>query len=130
MQSYSFTFSSKLNISLQVGDIAYYATTEVVTGENGGADSFNTATQEVIVRVGPVTAINQSINTITCDVDDDFFIETDPFPYMFFGKDSRVNTGSIVGYYANVKFKNTSSEKGVNKGEMFAASCDVFDSSK
>ena len=129
MQSYDFQFSDKLNISLQVGDIAYYAETTSVDGENGG-DSFNTAAQEVIVRIGPVTAINQSNNTITCSADDSFSIQTDPFPYVFFGKDSRVNTGSIVGYYANVKFKNTSSDKGVNKGEMFAASCDVFDSSK
>ena len=129
MQSYDFTFASKLNISLQVGDIAYYAATTSVAGENGG-DSFNTAAQEVVVRIGPVTAISQSTNTITCDVDDSFSIDTDPFPYIFFGKDSRVNTGSIVGYYANVKFKNTSNDKGINKGEMFAASCDVFDSSK
>ena len=129
MQEYSFTFSDTLNISLQVGDIAYYATTTVVAGENG-SDSFNTATQEVIVRIGSVTAINHSTNTITCSTNDEFYIDTSSLPYIFFGKDSRVNTGSIVGYYANVKFRNTSIEKGVNKGEMFAASCDVFDSSK
>ena len=129
MQSYTFTFPSTLNISLQVGDIAYYAVTTTVAGEDGG-DSFNTAAQEVIVRIGKITAINQATNTITCETEDTFSIPDDPFPFVFFGKDNRVNTGSIVGYYANVKFRNTSTEKGINKGEMFAASCDIFESSK
>tara|TARA_B100001939_G_C16762560_1_gene538948 strand:- start:78 stop:467 length:390 start_codon:yes stop_codon:yes gene_type:complete len=129
MQSYSFTFSTNLNISLQVGDVAYYVVTTNVAGENGG-DSFNTASQESIIRIGVITAINQNTKTITCSTEDDFYIPTSPFPYIFFGKDNRVNTGSIVGYYASVKFRNTSTEKGDKKGEMFAASCEVYESSK
>ena len=127
--SISFTFPSDLNISLQEGDIAYYAATTVVSGESGG-DDFNTAPQNSIVRIGPVTSVSHATNSITCSVDDDFYMDTNSLPFVFFGKDSRVNTGSIIGYYANAKFRNTSSEKGINKGEMFAASCDVFDSSK
>tara|TARA_Y100000389_G_C17189554_1_gene378122 strand:+ start:304 stop:693 length:390 start_codon:yes stop_codon:yes gene_type:complete len=129
MPDYTFTFPTKLNISLQVGDVAYYAVTQTVAGESGG-DSFDTAEQSGIIRVGKVTAINQSTNTITCNCSDTFEIPEDPFPFMFFSKDNTVNTGSIIGYYANVRFVNNSTVKGKLKGEMFAASCDIFESSK
>ena len=129
MPDYTFTFPTTLNISLQVGDIAYYAVTQTVAGESGG-DSFDTAEQSGIIRVGKITAINQATNTITCDCSDTFSIPEDPFPFMFFSKDNTVNTGSIIGYYANVRFVNNSTVKGTLKGEMFAASCDIFESSK
>lgn len=128
MQSYTFTFSHELNISLQVGDVAYYADTSTVAGTDGGED-FDTAEQNDIIRIGVVTNIDQANNIITCSTEDTFSIPI-PLPYIFFGKDNRVNTGSIVGYYANVKFVNTSNVKGTLKGEMFAASCDIFESSK
>ena len=123
MPSETFTFPFKLNISLQVGDVLYYAET---TTEGG----FNTAAQSDIVRVGDVTAIDQDSNVVTCNVSNTFTVNENDLPYMFFGKDNRVNTGSIVGYYSKVKFVNDSTEKGIKKGEMFAASCDVFESSK
>ena len=51
-------------------------------------------------------------------------------PYMFFAKDSKFNTGSLVGYFARVKFVSDSIEKGDKKGELFSATCDTYDSSK
>ena len=46
--------------------------------------------------------------------------------FILFSKDNRVNMSSPLGYYGLAKFKNDSTIK----GEMFAASCDVFESSK
>ena len=123
MPSETFTFPFKLNISLQIGDVLYYADTTAAGG-------FDTAEQSDIIRVGDVTAINQGTNTVTCNVGNTFYVDDSDLPYMFFGKDNRVNTGSIVGYYSKVKFINNSTENGINKGEMFAASCDIFESSK
>jgi hypothetical protein len=128
MPSETFTFPHTLNISLQIGDVAYYAATSTTTGTGGGED-FDTAEQNDIIRIGAVTNIDQANNIITCSTEDTFSMPA-TLPYIFFGKDNRVNTGSIVGYYAKVRFVNTSNVKGALKGEMFAASCDIFESSK
>ena len=124
MPSYTFTFNTDLNISITIGDILYMVPTTTASG------GFNTAAQSAIKEVGPITAINFGSNTVTCTVNDLFFVDTEDSPYFFFGKDNRVNTGSLIGYFANIQFTNNSLEKGDNKGEMFAASCDIFESSK
>ena len=46
--------------------------------------------------------------------------------YFFFSKDNGINLTSITGYYAEVEFKNNSTEK----AELFATSCDITESSK
>ena len=131
MPTATFDFNFKPNISLQVGDIMYYVVTTIVSGADGG-DSFNTGSQDDIVRVGDVTAItdNSVVWTITCNVADSFYFPSDTLPYMFFGKDNKFNTGSIIGHYAEIKFTNDSIEKDKKKGEMFAASCEIYESSK
>ena len=43
-----------------------------------------------------------------------------------FGKDKSVNTTSLVGYYADVKFVNTSDEK----VELFSVGSEIAESSK
>ena len=46
--------------------------------------------------------------------------------FILFSKDNTVNCSSLVGYYGSAKFKNDSTEK----AEMFAASCEINESSK
>ena len=46
--------------------------------------------------------------------------------YYFFAKNHTINTSSLVGYYADVKFENNSTEK----AELFAVSSEVTESSK
>ena len=46
--------------------------------------------------------------------------------YFFFSKDNGVNLTSITGYYAEVEFKNNSTEK----AELFATACEITESSK
>ena len=43
-----------------------------------------------------------------------------------FAKDRTVNTSSLIGYYADVQFKNNSTEK----VELFAVSSEITESSK
>tara|TARA_B100001939_G_scaffold328236_1_gene323304 strand:+ start:12388 stop:12768 length:381 start_codon:yes stop_codon:yes gene_type:complete len=126
MPTTSFTFNFAPNVSLQVGDILYYAPTTSTGG-------FSTGSQDSIIRVGEITSItiNSATNfTVVADVSTSFGVDTNNMPYFFFGKNSVVNTGSILGYYSRVKFTNNSTEKGDKKGEMFASTCQVEESSK
>jgi len=116
MADITLTFSNEINISAQVGDIAYYCTPSV----SGG---FNTSDQSSIVEIGPIDSIVGLV--IVCDM----ALTTIPpsaNDFILFSKDNKVNTSSLLGYYGLAKFKNNSTVK----SEMFATACDVFESSK
>jgi len=103
------------NDSLQIGDLAYYVT----PSESGG---FNQSTQSPIL-IGPIEAI--TLNTI--DVDNSATNEepgADDF--IMFAKDSRINLSGLVGYYAEAKFKNNSTEK----AELYSVASEITPSSK
>ena len=46
--------------------------------------------------------------------------------FIFFSKDNKANLSSILGYYAEIEFRNNSQQE----GELFSAGCEVFESSK
>ena len=98
------------NISLQIGDVAY-----VVTPTTNGYT--NTPS-----KIGEITAINrftiEVTNTSSTPVAADDFI--------MFSKNNVVNNSSLLGYYAEVKLSNDSTEK----AELFALGSEVIQSSK
>lgn len=93
------------NASLQIGDIIYY-------DDNG-----------TIKRIGPVDTISTS--SIVCTIDGDATGLTST-SFIFFGKDNQINTSGIIGYYAEVNFKNEST----SEAELFAVNSEIFLSSK
>ena len=126
MASLSLTFPDPLNISLQIGDIAYYVATNtkggfLTTQQSGSTD------EETIVKIGAVSAINQSTNTITIGTNT---LQSNQLPttssYIFFSKDNEVNLSSILGYYASVTLKNNST----TEAELFSVGCVIGESSK
>tara|TARA_A100001201_G_scaffold135429_1_gene123726 strand:- start:35 stop:430 length:396 start_codon:yes stop_codon:yes gene_type:complete len=117
-----------LNSSVQIGDTAYY------TNPTSQAE-FNV--NNSMVEIGVITGISFSdstgsdITTITCSADDNIIPPTDgtngnPTSYIFFSKNNKVNSSSMLGYYSEVQFKNNSKAK----SELFATACEVFESSK
>ena len=64
MASLSLTFPDPLNVSLQIGDIAYYVATNTKGGFSTSQQSGNT-NEENIVKIGAISAINQATNSIT-----------------------------------------------------------------
>ena len=110
--------------SLQIGDTAYYSN---VTSSAG----FNTSSS--FTKIGTITNINNSTSlsngtattSLTCEID-----EATPTPtasdFIFFSKNNKVNLTSLLGYFASVKFKNTSTKK----AEIFSIGCEVAESSK
>tara|TARA_R100000231_G_scaffold138096_1_gene115703 strand:+ start:176 stop:517 length:342 start_codon:yes stop_codon:yes gene_type:complete len=108
------TFSQPLNVSCQVGDTAFYAPTST----SGG---FTNATSASIVNIGVITAISGSAITIQ-----NHLAVPPNSSYIFFMKDNKANLSSLLGYYAEVKFKNTST----TDAELFSVGMDIFESSK
>jgi len=109
------------NDSLQVGDQIYYATATSLGGFNVELNDSQ------IVQLGSVTQITESLTTNTIVVD---LILGVAIPsagdFIFFSKDRSVNVSSLVGYFGEVTFKNSSTDK----AELFSVACEISESSK
>lgn len=92
--------------SVQVGDTAYYQNTS-----------------GTIVQMGAVTAVTDV--SISCNIGG---LVTRPTSsdFILFSKDSRINTSSIRGYYAEVKMKNDAT----SACELYDVGSEIFESSK
>jgi len=113
-----FTFANQLNVSAQVGDIAYYApTTSSAQFQINSSD---------IIEIGIITFVNPNGLEFWCDT----MLSPSLYPgssdYIFFSKDNKANQSSVLGYYAKVKFKNNS----LDKAELYRVSADAYESSK
>ncbi len=116
------TFNFPLNVSVQVGDTAYYTKSSSVLGMHTHSN------QNDIVQIGEITAIDKVNNTITCLFNPN---PTNAMPpnsndFIMFSKDNKVNLSSLTGYYAEAQFVNDSTVE----AELFAVSTDVYSSSK
>jgi len=108
------TFSNSINTSLQIGDIIYFQT-PVTNGLFDTIDSSN------ITKHGDVTAITN--DTITVNLIGSAPIADD---YIMFAKNHTINTSSLLGYFADVKFENNSTDK----IELFSVGSEITESSK
>ena len=107
------TFTSPLNVSCKIGDTAYY----VVTSASGGFN-INSAS---VVEIGIITAISGMVVTVGNS------LATVPSgAFILFSKDNKANMSSVLGYYAEVKLKNTSTDY----CELFSVGVEAFESSK
>jgi len=99
--------NGEINVSLQPGDIIY-------------------STDPTTLRtIGTVLFVNRTNNSIR-------FVSTIPGAppvngdFLLFGKDSRVNTSGLLGYYGEAVFSTNSS----SKKELFAVNSEIFISSE
>ena len=116
------TFNFPLNVSVQVGDTAYYTKSFSVLGTHTHSN------QNDIVQIGEITAIDKVNNTITCLFNPNPTGAAPPNSndFIMFSKDNKVNLSSLTGYYAEAQFVNDSTIE----AELFAVSTDVYGSSK
>tara|TARA_R110001592_G_scaffold5392_1_gene29697 strand:+ start:10043 stop:10411 length:369 start_codon:yes stop_codon:yes gene_type:complete len=113
---------TSINVSAQVGDIVFFTP----PGNNGqllgGFDNADVATTSML---GPIISVSEGFITVEYN---NTIITTLPSQGAFisFVKDKRVNTSSLLGYYASVNFVNDST----GKVELFSVGSDISESSK
>jgi hypothetical protein len=125
MPNISIYFDKEINISAQIGDIAYYTPTE---------DSSNfKVNSSSSTRIGKIKNISYDNATEEYELVIDATVEVASNPpntttdFIFFSKDNTVNSSSVLGYYSEVKFENNSNEE---KSELFSVGFEVTESSK
>ena len=115
MPTTTLTFAQDINVSVQVGDIIYYAPAATVNQHDEITNS--------IVELGVVLSI--SGNTIVVDYQTGTILPS-ASDFIMFAKDRSANMSSLLGYFAEFKIRNNSTEK----AEMYSISVDVTESSK
>jgi len=117
------TFTHPLNVSVQPGDTIYFC--KVVNEQSGRNHASAGGTDTKPKPLGTVTQVNHNTKKVTFD---QLAGVNTPSPgsYFLFSKDNRVNTSGIIGYFAEVEFRNHSSKQ----SEIFACAVDYVESSK
>jgi hypothetical protein len=112
------TFANEIQVSTQVGDMVLYSDPASVGG-------FSTSTQSEVIMLGACLTIAADRLSMTVD-----YVNGTPFPdsnsFILFSKDKYSNPSGLLGYYAEVCFKNNSTEE----AELFGVGADIFISSK
>ena len=118
MPTATLTFTLPIQTSVQTGDLILYCNPATV-------GTFSTAAQSDVVLFG--TCLTVASNRLTMTVDHDAsVIPPTASSFILFSKDKYSNPSGLLGYYAKVCFKNTST----TKAELFGINADVFESSK
>ena len=120
MPDLTLTFPTKLNVSVAVGDTAYY----VATQDSADSSGF-TINNGDTVEIGEITSVDFPSNTIIVDTTLASGIVTISH-FIFFSKNNAASLSSILGYYAEVKMTNTST----TEAELYQVGVDTFVSSK
>jgi len=121
------TLQDSINISVQVGDILYAS---VVVNSQSGKNHPSPGSEDTKpFPLGEITKINRQTNSI--EFDPALYYVGGQIPpldlvYLFASKDNRVNMSGILGYFAEVEFKNYSSKR----AEIFVTAVDYVPSSK
>ena len=113
-------FQEDINVSLQVGDLAWYVPT---SAQGAQGNSYSTNDIDNIVLIGPVTNISGNTLIINQPL---FQASPTATDFIMFSKDNRASVSGLLGYYAEVKLINNSKDK----IELFSIGSEIFESSK
>ena len=118
MDTIILTISNAINVSLRLDDIIYYCATVL----NNDGDPIKSGD---FIKLGKCTVIDHNNNKLSCEIP-----SSDPRPptgsYVFFSKDNKIHSTSMLGYYADVKMVNDDPEA----AEIFGVGSEIFISSK
>lgn len=110
------------NVSLNIGDIAYYIDGSTLASGTDISIASNTGgTEEFIKKIGKITNVGTTFITI-----DSPQLTPPDNAFIMFSKDKRANNTSLLGYFAEVTLKNNSTAP----AELFALNSQVAPSSK
>ena len=116
---------NSMNVSVQVGDIVYYSYN---SSNIGGFDHSKLTTTKKLGEIVGGSSIGEPItgNLITVQYDNSIVSPPPPNAFISFAKEKKINTSSLLGYYADVKFINGSTKK----IELFSVGSEIAESSK
>ena len=115
----SLNFPFALNVSVQVGDTAYY----VPTATSAAFDVNSSA----VIEIGSITSIIPGPpSSMLVDTSLPTALYPNSGDFILFSKDNKANMSGMLGYYAEIKMVNDSQDK----AELFRVSADYFESSK
>ena len=118
MAALDLTFTSPINISCKIGDVAYFVNTSSLGG-------FSVAGQTNLI--GTINSITiTSTTTLNIEMEGELAAYVTTNDFIFFSKNNLVEIGSIVGYYAKAKFRNNSTKR----AELHESACEIEESSK
>ncbi len=109
------------NISLQIGDQAYFIPNDNISNDNGQTSSTDTP-----LLLGTISGIGSDYIVLDSTTYGPYYADLQRHDFIMFSKNKIVNNTSMLGYYAEVKLKNSSTAK----AELFALSSEVAISSK
>jgi len=110
------------NVSLNIGDIAYYIDgSALASGTDISVASNTTGQEELIKKIGKITDVGSAFITINSPQ-----LTPPDNAFIMFSKDKRVNNTSLLGYYADVTLSNNSTEE----AELFSLGSEITQSSK
>ena len=123
----------RIQIELNNGHVTTkYVTIKSITLKQlsiGDSFGFNRINSSDIQRIGTVTEIQSTImghGSNHIKFDNTSGVIPSPLDYIMFTKNPVINTSSLLGYYADVKFENNSKEK----IELFSVNSEITESSK
>ena len=125
MPSVTLSFDN-INFSAQVGDIVYYSHTPTTSGGFNNTALSNTRKLGEIVSISTVPNVTTEKFDITVQYDGAITTPPADGDFISFAKNKTVNTSSLLGYYASVKFVNNSTDK----IELFSIGSEISESSK
>lgn len=121
MASITINFSGPINTSCQVGDYAYSVTTT-----STGGFSVNTENIKQVGQIREITNPTSSTPSIVCNTSASDASNVAAGDFVLFAKSEKVNMSSLLGYFAELRMVNTSTDR----AELFSVGIETFESSK
>ena len=118
MPTLTLTFPQEIQTSVQVGDMVLYSNPTTV-------GNFSTSAQADVVFLGACLTIASNRLSMTVDYSVGT-VQPTTSSFILFSKDKYSNPSGLLGYYAEVCFKNNST----TEAELFGINADMFESSK
>jgi len=118
MPTATLTFTLPIQASVQTGDLILYCNPATV-------GTFSTAAQSDVVVIGACLTVAANRLSMTVNHNAATIMPTSS-SFILFSKDKYSNPSGLLGYFAKVCFKNTST----TKAELFGINAGIFESSK
>lgn len=119
MAALDLTFTSPINISCKIGDVAYFVNTSSLGG-------FSVAGQTNLIGTINLITITSQYTILNIEIEGQFAELVTTSDFIFFSKNNLIEVGSIVGYYAKAQFRNNSTKR----AELHEAACEIEESSR